>query len=278
MVTNAGGGYSRRHDLAMTRWREDITTDEWGSFCYVRDLDSGRVWSTTHQPIGPRRRRVRGDLRARSRRLPPPRRRRSRSGPKSSSRRKTTSELRRVSVTNHSDRAAHARRDQLRRGRAGAAGRRSRASGVLSNLFVETRAVPRARRADLRSPAARRRQPPATSFTSSADAAALGARDAVRNRSRALHRPRPDAGAADRAVRPIRCRARPVPVLDPIVALRQIDPPAAGRDRAAAFTTGFADSESDALRLIDSTTIAGRSRARWRSPARTARSSCATSA
>ena len=30
MVTNAGGGYSRRQDLALTRWREDITTDAWG--------------------------------------------------------------------------------------------------------------------------------------------------------------------------------------------------------------------------------------------------------
>jgi len=50
MVTNAGGGYSRRHDTAMTRWREDLTMDGWGSFCYIRDLDSGEVWSTTHQP------------------------------------------------------------------------------------------------------------------------------------------------------------------------------------------------------------------------------------
>ena len=50
MVTNAGGGYSRRQGLAMTRWREDVTTDAWGSFCYVRDLDTGDVWSTTYQP------------------------------------------------------------------------------------------------------------------------------------------------------------------------------------------------------------------------------------
>ena len=42
MVTNAGGGYSRRQQLAVTRWREDITTDDWGSFCYVRDLDTRR--------------------------------------------------------------------------------------------------------------------------------------------------------------------------------------------------------------------------------------------
>src|SRR4029453_8210872 len=50
MVPNAGGGYSRRQQLALTRWREDITTDAWGTFVFVRDLDRGEVWSTTHQP------------------------------------------------------------------------------------------------------------------------------------------------------------------------------------------------------------------------------------
>ncbi|RPI41154.1 MAG: cyclic beta 1-2 glucan synthetase, partial [Betaproteobacteria bacterium] len=50
MVTHAGGGYSRWKDLAVTRWREDSTCDNWGSFCYVRDVASGEVWSTTHQP------------------------------------------------------------------------------------------------------------------------------------------------------------------------------------------------------------------------------------
>jgi cyclic beta-1,2-glucan synthetase len=37
MLTNAGGGYSRWKDLAVTRWREDGTCDAWGSFCYLRD-------------------------------------------------------------------------------------------------------------------------------------------------------------------------------------------------------------------------------------------------
>lgn len=50
MVTNAGGGYSRWRNLAVTRWREDCTCDNWGSFCYLRDLDSGAFWSTAHQP------------------------------------------------------------------------------------------------------------------------------------------------------------------------------------------------------------------------------------
>ncbi|MEQ1517414.1 MAG: glucoamylase family protein, partial [Usitatibacteraceae bacterium] len=50
MVTNAGGGYSRCRDLAVTRWREDTTCDNWGTFCYVRDITSGKYWSNTHQP------------------------------------------------------------------------------------------------------------------------------------------------------------------------------------------------------------------------------------
>jgi len=50
MVTNAGGGYSRWKDLAVTRWREDTTRDHWGAFCYLRDLASGELWSTSHQP------------------------------------------------------------------------------------------------------------------------------------------------------------------------------------------------------------------------------------
>jgi cyclic beta-1,2-glucan synthetase len=50
MVTNAGGGYSRWKDLAVTRWHEDVTRDNWGTFCYICDLDSGTYWSNTHQP------------------------------------------------------------------------------------------------------------------------------------------------------------------------------------------------------------------------------------
>ena len=50
MITNAGGGYSRWKDLAVTRWREDTTCDNWGTFCYIRDLATGAFWSTAHQP------------------------------------------------------------------------------------------------------------------------------------------------------------------------------------------------------------------------------------
>ncbi len=50
MVTNAGGGYSRWRDFAVTRWREDSTCDNWGSFLYLRDVESGQFWSAAHQP------------------------------------------------------------------------------------------------------------------------------------------------------------------------------------------------------------------------------------
>ncbi len=49
-VTSAGGGYSRWRDLAVTRWREDTTRDSYGSFCYLRDLESGVLWSNAWQP------------------------------------------------------------------------------------------------------------------------------------------------------------------------------------------------------------------------------------
>jgi cellobiose phosphorylase len=50
MVTNAGSGYSRWKDIAITRWREDGTCDSWGSFCYIRDLENTAYWSAGHQP------------------------------------------------------------------------------------------------------------------------------------------------------------------------------------------------------------------------------------
>ena len=50
MVTNTGGGYSRWKGVAVSRWREDVTRDDWGTFIYLRDVDSDAVWSAAHQP------------------------------------------------------------------------------------------------------------------------------------------------------------------------------------------------------------------------------------
>ena len=90
MVTNAGAGYTRWRDIAVTRWREDATCDGWGSFCYVRDLGNAAVLVGGISAERPRRRRLRGDVRARPRRHPPARRAASRHSPKSTVRQKTT--------------------------------------------------------------------------------------------------------------------------------------------------------------------------------------------
>ena len=52
MVTAAGSGYSRWGDVAVTRWREDVTRDAWGSYLFLRDMATGAVWSAGHQPSG----------------------------------------------------------------------------------------------------------------------------------------------------------------------------------------------------------------------------------
>ncbi|HSP63825.1 MAG TPA: glucoamylase family protein, partial [Pyrinomonadaceae bacterium] len=51
MITSAGAGYSVCGPLTVTRWREDVTRDNWGQFCYIRDARSGAVWSTGYQPM-----------------------------------------------------------------------------------------------------------------------------------------------------------------------------------------------------------------------------------
>jgi cyclic beta-1,2-glucan synthetase len=54
VLTQAGGGYSRWKDIALTRWREDSTRDHWGLFAYVRDVATGEFWSAIYQPtLGP---------------------------------------------------------------------------------------------------------------------------------------------------------------------------------------------------------------------------------
>ena len=52
MMTAAGSGYSRWGDVAITRWREDATRDDSGSYIFLRDTRSGAVWSAGFQPTG----------------------------------------------------------------------------------------------------------------------------------------------------------------------------------------------------------------------------------
>jgi cyclic beta-1,2-glucan synthetase len=50
VLTNSGAGFSRYNGLAVTRWHEDSTRDNWGNFCYIRDTGSKVTWSAAYQP------------------------------------------------------------------------------------------------------------------------------------------------------------------------------------------------------------------------------------
>jgi cyclic beta-1,2-glucan synthetase len=248
MLTNAGGGYSRRQHLAMTRWREDITADAWGTFIYLRDLDSGDVWSTTYQPtsgepddyevtFAPDRatwRRVDGDIEVRTEIVVSP---------------EDDVELRRVSITNHG-RGARSFDLTSYTEVVLAPGDADLAHPAFSNLFVETMAVPdRDALMCVRRPrtgtdrlylihvlSGRGRVGAATEYETD--------RERFVGRGRSLGRPL----ALDKGVRLSNTSG---PVLDPIASLRQsVRIPAGGTARIA-FTTGFADNETNARQLIE---------------------------
>ena len=65
LITAAGGGYgyyapqlpvederAPGQSLALTRWRADTTLDDWGTWIYVQDRESGDLWSAGYQPTG----------------------------------------------------------------------------------------------------------------------------------------------------------------------------------------------------------------------------------
>jgi cellobiose phosphorylase len=51
LATAAGTGCSRFDDIALTAWSADPTEDADGCFIYVRDIESGVVWSVGAQPM-----------------------------------------------------------------------------------------------------------------------------------------------------------------------------------------------------------------------------------
>jgi cyclic beta-1,2-glucan synthetase len=248
MLTNAGGGYSRRQHLALTRWREDITADAWGTFVYVRDLDSGAVWSTTYQPTGrepdayevtfaPDRatwRRVDGQIEIRTEVVVSP---------------EDDVELRRVSLTNHGreprsfDLTSYA---EVVLAPADA----DLAHPAFSKLFVETIAVPeRDALMCARRPRSGTERPHLIHVMSGRGRLGTTA-EYESDRARFLGRGRGvDRPAALDRNRSLSNTAGPV--LDPIVSLRHsVRIPAGGTARIA-FTTGYADNEAVARQLIE---------------------------
>ncbi|NJD05743.1 MAG: glycosyl transferase, partial [Methylococcaceae bacterium] len=52
LLTSSGSGYQGYDWLALSRWHADPIDDGLGYFIYLRDLDSGEVWSVTSRPTG----------------------------------------------------------------------------------------------------------------------------------------------------------------------------------------------------------------------------------
>ncbi|MCX6119414.1 MAG: cyclic beta 1-2 glucan synthetase, partial [Proteobacteria bacterium] len=49
-ISNSGGGFTRLENIHLGRWREDATSDSFGSFLYIQDTKSHDLWSATFQP------------------------------------------------------------------------------------------------------------------------------------------------------------------------------------------------------------------------------------
>lgn len=51
MVTDKGTGYSRSTFIDVTRWREDITFDNYGVFFYIKNDNTNEAWSSGYMPM-----------------------------------------------------------------------------------------------------------------------------------------------------------------------------------------------------------------------------------
>ena len=52
LITRAGAGYSSWQEIDLTRWRSDTTCEDYGTWIYVQDMETGDLWSAGDQPTG----------------------------------------------------------------------------------------------------------------------------------------------------------------------------------------------------------------------------------
>ena len=232
MVTAAGSGYSRWHDIAVTRWREDVTRDDWGAYIFLRDVRSGDVWSAGYQPSCRRTRQLRRStspkIAPRSSGATAPSRRRWRSW----SRRKTMPRCAAfpspITASNARD-----RNDLLCRNRAGAASRTMSRIRPSPNCSWRRSSCPISARS-LRRGGAFARRPAGLGGASRRRRGRNIRRRAIRDRPRALPRPRADRPLARRHHRRLAAfqhrRPRAGPDLQPAPARAS---PARGNGRAS---------------------------------------------
>ncbi|HMF57313.1 MAG TPA: glucoamylase family protein, partial [Pyrinomonadaceae bacterium] len=249
MLTSAGSGYSMCRGLAVTRWREDSTCDNWGSFFYLHDVRSGAVWSAGSQPVGQRPRSYevsfsedkvdfwRNDVGTvtHTEVIVSP---------------EDDAEVRRISITNQSTRVREIEVTSYMEVVL-APPAADLAHPAFSNLFIETEFIA-AENALIarRRPRSSKDEPAYGVHVIVAEGETVGALQYETDRSRFLGRGRGCANPI--AVMEDRPLSNTVgAVLDPVFSLRQRLRVQPGETVRVSFTTAFARSREDALRLAD---------------------------
>ena len=249
VVTTAGSGYSLCGGIAVSRWREDITLDNWGNFCYLRDVRSGAVWSAGYLPIPAKPqsyevamaedrvefRRSDAGIGTRTEIIVSP---------------EDNTELRRISVTNNTSRPREIELTSYLEVVL-APGDADRAHPAFSNLFIETEFI--ASEGGLL--ATRRRRSPIEEevwglHVVIAEGEAIGSVQYETDRARFLGRGHTTSNPV--AVTEGRPLSNTVgAVLDPIFSLRQRMRLGPRETARITFATGIAHSREGALRLAD---------------------------
>ena len=249
MLTNSGSGASTCWGLDVTRWREDVTRDQWGQFVYLRDLASGLTWSAGHQPL----RRpadayevVFSEDKAAFRR---------RDGAIETLMEVTVSpespvEVRRVTLMNHDSKprevelTSYAEVVMLTRGA-------DLAHPAFGKLFVETEALPGGHALlARRRPRSAEQNPIWAVHVVAGDAPPIGDLQHETDRSRFLGRGRSTADPAALDPGAVLSGATGA-VLDPIFSLRRRVRISPGGSAVVAFATALASSREDALKIAD---------------------------
>ncbi len=247
LLTASGSGWMAWKGLDVTRWRDDAALDAWGSFCYLRDLATGEIWSAAFQPTLRRPdaydaafaadrvtlRRRDGDIETLTEIVVSP---------------EQPAEVRRITVENH---GAAPRRVELTSYAEVVLARRDAdlAHPVFSNMFVETEA-PEGRDAVLatRRPRSPGDPTPWVAHVMTVEEGDAGPIEIETSRARFVGRGR-TLEAPLAMERPGPLSGTTGTVLDPVLCLRRAFTIPAGGKAIVAFTTALADTRDAALAL-----------------------------
>ncbi len=246
MMTAAGSGFSHYRNLALTRWREDATKDDWGSYIFVRDVAMNSVWSAGYAPLLKEPdsyevvfaedrvsiTRSDGEIGTKLELIVSP---------------EDNAELRRVTLRNNSSKARDLEVTSYAELVLAAPGA-DLAHPAFSKLFVQTEFVA-AENALLATRRPRKPDEPTLWAAHGLASESLGSLQVETDRARFLGRGRTLANAVMVEGRPLSGTVGPV--LDPIFSLRRRVRVLPGEDVVLTFTTLVAASRNEALTLLD---------------------------